>query len=496
MKTPVLSNLDNLPRDVARSTYKPSSHKTGIVHLGLGAFHKAHQAYYTDTALEASGGDWRIAGVSMRNSQLPRQVDAQNGLYSLIVRNDDGPAARVIASIEKALCANHDTAELLNTLCSPQTRIVSLTITEKGYGFDRGKGGINRSDATIAHDLQFPQAPKGAPGLIVRSLEIRRQAKIAPFTVLCCDNLPDNGQYVSQGVLDYAQQRDPELACWISSNVSFPATMVDRITPAPSPDTLTTAKKLTGHQDLLAVETEPYHQWVIEDNFVNGRPDWEAAGALFTDKVAPFEEMKLRMLNGAHSMLAYGGFLADKENVRDVMQDPSLATLVARHMQSASATLAPIAGINFDEYASHLLQRFANPSIAHQTAQIAGDGSQKMPQRIFEPALCAFERNTPGRPFALAAALWMHYCRGLLANGNKYQINDPIATTLQTAARAQNSQGVVNEFSQIPGLIPARLAMHTDWNNEVVSILDSINSIGIRSFLDKEAAAVTSGACL
>lgn len=493
MNAPLLSNLENIPDYVRRPTYTPSAHKTGIVHLGLGAFHKSHQAFYTDAAIESSGGDWRIVGVSMRNRQLPIQVAAQNGLYTLIVRNPTGPTARVIASIESALCAVEDTTELLKSMCSPDTRIVSLTVTEKGYGFDRGQGGINHSDVTIANDLIFPEAPKGVLGLIVRSLQIRRQAGIAPFTVLCCDNLPANGQYVKQGALDYAELYDQELAHWISDNVPFPATMVDRITPAQSPQTLATSELLTGHRDLLTVEAEPFHQWVIEDNFVNGRPDWQAAGALFTDNVAPFEEMKLRMLNGAHSMLAYGGFLAGKKYVRDVMHDPSLATLVARHMQAASLTLSNIPCINFDEYASHLLQRFANPEIAHETWQIAGDGSQKMPQRIFEPALAAIERHTPTRPFAFATALWMHYCHGTNSNGSKYQINDPIASTVQSAAGKQNSQAIVNEFSQIPGLIPAELSQNPGWNQEIVSLLSSLKETGVRTSLDKEASiAITS----
>lgn len=488
MIAPLLSSLHSLPESIERSRYEPLAHKAGIVHLGLGAFHKSHQAFYTDAAIEASGGDWRIVGVSMRNARVPRQVSAQNGLYTLVVKNAKGPTARVIASIDRALCAAHDTTELLTVMCSANTRIVSLTVTEKGYGFNRGQGGIDHSNEVIISDLKFPETPKGVLGLIVHSLQIRRQAGIAPFTVLCCDNLPNNGQYVALGVLDYAQLVDPALAHWISDNVSFPATMVDRITPAQSPQTLATAESLTGHCDLLTVEAEPFHQWVIEDNFVNGRPDWEVAGVLLTDNVAPFEEMKLRMLNGAHSMLAYGGFLAQKKYVRDVMADPSLATLVARHMQSASSTLSTIAGINFDEYADHLLQRFANPEIAHETGQIAADGSQKMPQRIFATALAAIERNDPTRPFAFATALWMHYCRGALSDGSNYQISDPMASAIQAAARNDNSQEAVSEFSQIAGLIPAKLASNPDWNRELVSLVNSVREVGVRKFLDEEAA--------
>ncbi len=486
--TPLLTNLNNLPGQVNRSRYTPSDHKTGIVHLGLGAFHKSHQAFYTDAALQESGGDWRIIAASMRNTQLPAQVNAQNGLYTLVVRKKHGADARVIASIDHALSANDGTGNLLNALCASGTRIVTVTVTEKGYGFDRGQGGIDRSNATVAHDLSFPHSPTGVLGLIVCSLQIRRQSGIAPFTVLCCDNLPDNGRYVAQAVIEYARLQSPELARWISDNVSFPATMVDRITPAQSPQTLATAESITGCRDLLAIETEPFHQWVIEDTFVNGRPEWEAAGALFTDNVAPFEEMKLRMLNGAHSMLAYGGFLADKKYVRDVMRDASLAALVSRHLQAASSTLVSISGINFDDYAQHLLERFSNPEIAHETAQIAGDGSQKMPQRIFQPALAAINRNAPVRPFAFATALWIHYCTGVSPNGVSYKINDPLASTLGKAASNDNPLHCVKEFSQIPGLIPVELAANAQWNQMLVSQLASLRECGIRAFLDKEAS--------
>lgn len=487
MSIPLLTHLNGLPNHVQRPTYNPSSLKAGIVHLGLGAFHKSHQAFYTDAALEASGGNWKIVGVSMRDAQIPTQVNAQNGLYTLVVQHANGPTARVIASIDRAMSAATDTAKLLNILCSADTRIVSLTVTEKGYGIDRQSGGVDQTDSVIAHDLKTPDAPCGAIGLMVRALELRRKAGTAPFTVLCCDNLPSNGVVVSKAVLNFAQLRDPTLAHWIGDNVPFPSTMVDRITPAQSAQTLATAAELTGHQDTLAIEAEPFHQWVVEDKFATGRPEWEAAGALFTANVAPFEEMKLRMLNGAHSMLAYGGFLADKKYVRDVMLDDALAKLVARHLHAASSTLAEIPGINLDDYACDLMKRFANPQIAHETNQIASDGSQKLPQRIFEPALVAAKRSMPTRPFAFATALWMHYCGGTHANGQPYPINDPIAATVQAAANQASVEAIVSEFSAVAALIPSELAQNKNWNDELVSILSALKQNGVRATLDEEA---------
>lgn len=490
MIEPLLTNLNNLPDHVERSSYKPSAHNTGIVHLGLGAFHKSHQAFYTDAALEMAGGHWRILGVNMRNERKTEQLNLQNGLYTLIVNNANGPTARVIASIESAMSAVSDKAALMRTLCSPDTRIVSITVTEKGYGISREHGGIDKSDTAIVHDLNNRETPHGVLGLIVRALELRRNANIAPFTVLCCDNLPNNGQYVFHAVLDYAQCYDVKLSHWIADNVPFPNTMVDRITPSQSSKTLETAIELIGHRDYLAIETEPFHQWVIEDKFANGRPEWEAAGAMFTDSVAPFEEMKLRMLNGAHSMLAYAGVLADKTYVRDVMRDASLAKLVARHLQFAAATLSQIPGIDFQEYADDLLSRFANPEIAHETMQIATDGSQKLPQRVFEPALVAITRNIPVRPFAFTTALWMHYCCGVPESGRKYSVDDPMAPTLLTAANNDNVLSTVSQFSAIPGLIPSELSSNKEWHDEVVSVLQFIKEKGVRGTLDYEAGMV------
>ena len=487
MNFPLLSSLETLPSHISRSTYNPSAFQTGIVHLGLGAFHRSHQAFYTDAALEESGGDWRILGVSMRDSIIPQRVNAQNGLYTLVINNVGGAKARVIASISGALSASINTAAILDAMSSPLTKIVSLTVTEKGYGINRDHGGIDHSNQIIIDDLQNPGTPKGVLGLIVRSLELRRLSNIAPFTVLCCDNLQNNGKFVSRGVLDYAQRLNPELGRWVADNVSFPSTMVDRITPAQSERTLSNAALLIGHRDYLAIEAEPFHQWVIEDEFVNGRPDWEVAGAMFTNNVAPFEEMKLRMLNGTHSMLAYAGVLANKKYVRDAMLDKSIAKLAARHLRSSANTLSEIQGLDYKSYASDLIVRFSNPEIDHETKQIAGDGSQKLPQRIFKPAVFAVERGLSIRPFAFATALWMRYCCGKNDNGDTYDISDPIESRIRIAASNENINEVVNLFSDIPGLVPRELSTNKVWNKEVLNYLNSLKQSGVRTTLDREA---------
>ena len=493
MTAPLLQSLENLPAHVERATYDRDACEPGIVHLGLGAFHRAHQAVYTDVTIEASADrDWRIFGASMRDTRIPKLVEAQNGLYSVLARRREGTCARVISCLARAVSAAENPALLLERMSSSDTRIVSLTVTEKGYGIDRSHGGVDLTDPIIAHDMRSSSEPKGTIGFIVHALNRRRQSRVPPFTVLCCDNLPDNGSMVRRAVLDFARHVERGLADWIEEAVSFPSTMVDRITPAQTPETLALAENLTGHRDQLAVETEAFRQWVIEDDFSMGRPEWEAAGALFTNDVAPYETMKLRMLNGAHSMLAYGGFLAGHAFVRDAMADDALAIIAKRHMQAAAQTLPAMPGIDLTKYADDLLERFANPQIAHETYQIATDGSQKLPQRMFEPALVALESNRPLRPFAFATALWMHYCRGSRAEGDDYVIHDPLASVLQEAANRQDTQAVIGGFSDIPGLIPRALSGHSAWSKDLSDALTALRETGVPATLRTEALRAAS----
>ena len=491
MTLPILSNLKSLPTDIRLPSYDPGSVETGIVHLGLGAFHRAHQAVYTNDALEAYGGDWKIFAASMRDTNIPKLINAQNGLYTLITKSNHGTDIRVIASIEGAVCAAENPTLLLQKMTSLHTRIVSLTVTEKGYGIDRSTGEIDTNNNIIEHDLESPGRPKGVIGFIVAALRIRKQKKISPFTVLCCDNLPNNGKFLKSGVLSFARFVNPELANWIDENVSFPSTMVDRITPAQSTETLLTAQKSTLHSDLLAIETEAFHQWVIEDDFCNGRPQWEVGGALFTNDVEPFEEMKLRMLNGAHSMMAYAGLLSNHTYIRDVMGDLALENLVARHLHAAAMTLGNTPGVDLGEYASKLQERFANPEIAHETYQIASDGSQKLPQRIFEPAITALKNKQTIRPFAFTTALWMRYCRGALDDDTPYIIHDPLATEIERAINfAATPQQIYNQFKKLPGVFPSVLVENSDWNDQLLNILSDLLIDDCRTVIDREAKLI------
>lgn len=489
MGAPRLSRLATTLPGVARPGFAPETHGAGIVHIGVGAFHRAHQAVYTDDALAAAGGDWRITGVSLRSTDTADALNPQDGLYTLIVRDPAGTRARVVGSIARVIAAARSPGATLAALAAPATRIVTTTVTEKAYGIARGAG-VDPANPAIAADLANPRFPSGVIGLLVEALRLRRAAGVAPFTVLCCDNLPDNGALLRLGVVDFARRLDPPLADWISAEGAFPSSMVDRITPAPTEATLALARELTGCEDMAAVETEPFSQWVIEDRFVAGRPRWEAGGALFVEAIAPYERMKLRMLNGTHSMLAYCGYLTGCVHVRDVMARPDLAALVGRHLAAARSTLESVGGIDLGRYAEDLRVRFANPAIAHQTYQIAMDGTEKLPQRIFEPALELLGRGAGIRPFAFAAAAWMRYCLGRTDAGETYALRDPREAQIRRALEGTGDAAAISAaLIALPGFVPERLAAHPVWRAEVEDALGVMLSGGMAAAVRAEAAA-------
>lgn len=461
---------------------------SGIVHMGVGAFHKAHQAVCTDDALAKSGGDWMITGVSLRSPDVAAGLNPQDGLYTLLVRGADGVSARVVGSIATVLVAPQTPQTVIGALVSKDTKIVSLTITEKGYGLDPKTGGLDRNHASVADDVANPRAPKGAVGFIVEALRLRRAAGLEPFTVLCCDNLPSNGAVLRRLTIDFARLSDPDLSAFIEGKVAFPSTMVDRITPASTEKTFADVLALTRFEDHAAVETEPFTQWIIEDDFTAGRPDWEAGGAVFVKDVAPYEKMKLRMLNGAHSMLAYSGYVAGHAYVRDVMKDANLASLVARHQTEAARTLDPVPGIDLAAYGRDLRARFENPAIAHQTYQIAMDGTQKLPQRLLEPATVALRRGLPLDAYAFAVAAWMRYVRGMSENGEAYALRDPREAEMKALVDGVgDAASIVDRLFELPGLFPGELVTSPQWNAAVKRRLETMLVKSMRAAIAEEA---------
>ncbi len=472
-----LQNLDGLPASVLRPAYDRDGVTTGILHLGPGAFFRAHLAVYTDDVL-AKDNRWGIEAVSLRSTDVVDHLNEQNGLYTLLARDTTGTSARVIGSIAKAHAASRDAAGLLKRLADPAIRIVSLTVTEKAYGLDPRTGGLDLAHPDIAADLANPTHPSGVIGYIVAGLAARRAQGLNPFTPLSCDNLPGNGAVLKRLTLEFAERADPSLRRWIEETVPFPSTMVDRITPASTDQTYADAERLTDRADRAAIETEPFSQWVIEDHFVDGRPAWEEAGALMVADVSAYEKMKLRMLNGAHSLLAYLGFIGGHEFIRDTMQDEALKSLAERHMQAAARTLDPLAGIDFGDYARALIARFENRAIAHRTYQIAMDGTQKLLQRLLQPAMEALARGEDAETFAIAVAGWMRYAIGIDRQGKPYDLRDPRAGEIAAALGAtdRSAGSVSRALFSLPGLFPAALTDNAPWTARVERALGDLLS--------------------
>jgi fructuronate reductase len=434
-----LAALAGLPASVARPGYDPARVPVGVVHLGLGAFHRAHQAAYTDDVLPRDPR-WGICGVSLKTPRATAGLAAQDGLYTVLTKAADGTSARVIGSLREALFLGIDRARLMSRFADAAVTVVTLTVTEKGYCHDPASGNLNTAHRDIVHDLAHPDVPVSAPGVLVAGLAARRAAGAGGINVVCCDNLPHNGRVVEGIVAAYAQRIDPALADWIGANVAFPATMVDRIVPATTEADIAEVARRLGVADAAPVVCEPFTQWVIEDRFVAPRPAWETVGAQMVADVAPFETMKLRLLNGSHSTLAYLGFLAGHEFIWQASTDPDLARLVERQMtEEIVPTLAEPPGTDLAAYCRELMARFRNPALPHRTEQIAMDGSQKLPQRLLNTIRDRLARGAAIAHLPLAVGAWIRYASGSDEHGRPIAVSDPLAPTF--AAIVDRAQG-------------------------------------------------------
>jgi len=435
-----LPTLAALPEPVARPRYDPTRVRTGILHLGLGAFHRAHQAVYTDDLL-AVDDRWGICGVSLKTPRAIAPLAAQDGLYTLLTRSTDRIDARVIGAVRETLFAGEARSALVTRFADPRIAVVSSTVTEKGYCHDPATGALDFTHPDIVHDLAHPQAPVSAVGIVVAGLAARRAAAAGALTFVCCDNLPHNGRLVEGLVHAYATRHDPSLADWIGSHVSFPSTMVDRIVPATTDADVADAARLLGVHDAAAVTAEPFGQWVIEDRFRAARPAWDVGGAQWVDDVAPFELMKLRLLNGSHSTLAYLGFLMGHDFVWQASSDPLLARFVERQMREEIVpTLTRPEGTDLAAYCAQLMTRFRNAALPHRTRQIAMDGSQKLPQRLLATVRDRLHAGAPLVHLPLAVAAWIRYASGSDERGNRIEVQDPLAASF--AAIVAHAGGV------------------------------------------------------
>ena len=442
------ATLDRLPAGVARPAYVRSAVQAGIVHLGIGAFHRAHMAAYTDAVL-ADDPRWGIVGASLRSSDTRDALAPQDGLYALAVRDAAGERLQVVGSVVRLLVAPEDPEALLAAMSAPETRIVSLTVTEKGYCHSPATGELDESHPDVIHDLAHPEAPRSAPGFIVEALHRRRAAGLPFFTALCCDNLPHNGATLRRVLVRFAALRDPDLGRAVAEELDCPSTMVDRIVPATTDADRAGIRAAIGLDDAWPIATEPFTQWVIEDRFGQGRPAWDRAGATFVSDVAPFELAKLRMLNGSHSTLAYLGYLAGHETVAETMAAPGFAALVHGLMiDEAAPTLPPVPGLDLPAYADSLVARFRNPALRHRTWQIAMDGTQKLPQRLLGTVRDRLAAGASIDRLALGIAAWMRYATGQDERGGSIDLRDPLADELR-----RRTAGVVDPAALAEALL-------------------------------------------
>lgn len=425
--------------------------RIGIVHLGPGAFFRGFNAVYTDEAMAAEGGDWGILAISLRSPAARDQLEPQGGVYSSVTLSEAGLSFRIVGSVVGVLVAPEDPAAVIDAIADPKVKIVSMTITEKGYCHEPATGKLNFDHPDIVHDLANPKAPRSMAGFVVAALERRRANDQSAFTVLSCDNLPANGALARGTILDFARATDPALAEWIEAEAAFPATMVDRITPATTDADISRLAQLEGYQDPGCVMHEAFRQWVIEDDFVDGRPAWEAAGAQLVTSVDAHELMKLRCLNGTHSTLAYLGYLAGHETIADCVGDPLFADLCARLWRDEiTPVVAQPDGEDLDAYCASLLRRYRDPSIRHRTWQIAMDGSQKLPQRLLGTIRDNLAKERVPEGLCLAVAGWMRYVGGVDETGAPIDVRDPLAERLKDASdAAQDKVGALLDFEDI-----------------------------------------------
>lgn len=468
---------------VPRLSRQSAPARAGIVHLGPGAFFKAFVGTYTDDVLRAQGGDWGIIAVSLKSDRAARELLPQGGVYTSITRGPGDPAPQVIEATSDVIVAPEDPARVTATLADPGIKIVSLTITEKGYCRNPATGELDTDLEGIKADLKHPERPETAIGIIVQGLALRRAAGAVPFTVLSCDNLPDNGATTRRIVLEFARRRDPALADWIAAQARFPATMVDRITPATTDADISALSALKGYQDLACVVHEPFRQWVIEDDFVGGiRPDWDIAGAQFVGSVAAHETLKLRCLNGTHSALAYLGYLAGYETIAQTVADPAFATLCEKlWSDEILPTVARPEGENLDLYTAALLERYRNACIQHRTWQIAMDGSQKLPQRLLNTIRDRLVQGHLPAGLCLAVAAWMRYVGGQDENGGVIDVRDPLAASLKAASdSARDPEGKVAALLGFKAVFPDDLVRDDRFVADVTAAYIALAKQGAR----------------
>jgi mannitol 2-dehydrogenase len=428
---------------VPRPSYHRARVTTGVVHFGVGGFHRAHEAMYHDRLLERGDAlDWGICGVGVMpaDERMRDVMRAQDGLYTLVVKHPDGSRdARVIGAITEYLFAPDDPEVVIEKLADPATRIVSLTVTEGGYNLDDTTGEFDAENPDVAHDLEPGATPKTVFGLVTEALRRRRERQAGAFTVMSCDNLQGNGTLARKAFTAFARLRDEELADWIEREVRFPNAMVDRITPATTDDDIEEVNERFDVEDRWPVVCEPFTQWVLEDAFSAGRPAYEEVGVQVVDDVEPYELMKLRLLNASHQAIAYFGYLCGYRLVHEAAQDPLFRDLLSRYMdEEATPTLAPVPGVDLPEYKRTLIERFSNPEVRDTIPRLCAESSDRIPKWLLPVVREQLAKGGEIRRSAAIVASWARYAEGVDEEGRPIEVVDRLSDRLTEIARRQH----------------------------------------------------------
>ncbi|MBN9222246.1 MAG: mannitol dehydrogenase family protein [Mesorhizobium sp.] len=472
--------MDRLPASVAKPAYDRARLEAGMAHLGVGAFHRCHQAEYTDDLLARDFGSWGIVGINIRPPHLADTLGRQGGLYTRLIRENDRVEARVIGSIVRVVDSQVSAAPALEVLAAPDIELVTMTVTEKGYCHIPSTGELDLAHPDIVHDLAHPETPRSVPGMLTRALDLRRATHGRPLTLLSCDNIPANGLILGNVVRTLAERRGAGLVDWIAANATFPSAMVDRIAPAVTQADIDSVEQRYGYRDGAVAVGEPFRQWVIEKKFAGRMPRWDLVGATLVDDVTPFEHLKMRVLNGAQTTLATLGVLAGLEHTFNAIADPLLSVFVRRMLvEETLPTLEPVPGMDPSAYVEQSLGRLKNTAIRHRNHQIATDGSQKIVQRLLNPIR---DRLATGQDIALLpvpVAGWMAYL--ILASarfGGRWPVSDPYAEKVAAIADAtgNDAQALASAILAIDTIFDPGLAANDRFRAAVTSALGELLS--------------------
>ena len=486
-----LSNLQLLPREVQVPSYDRHGIAQSIVHIGVGGFHRAHQAVYLDDLLHKPGQtEWGLCGVNllkadyrMRDALLP-----QDCLYTVVERSAAAERARVIGSIVHYIYAPDGGQAVVEKMAAPECRIVSLTITEGGYYVNEGSGEFDQNHADIQRDLANPHQPSCSFGYLAEALDRRRRRGVPPFTVMSCDNLQNNGDVLKKMLLSFAELRNPALSRWLAEHAAFPNCMVDRITPATTDEHRALVRQNFAIDDAWPVMTEPFKQWVIEDKFSQGRPAWQEVGAQMTANVLPYEKMKLRLLNASHQAMCYIGMLLGYQYAHEAMADAQIRKLVQDMMDVDVTPLLPeVPGIDLGEYKRTLIERFANPAIRDQLPRIGTEGSARIPKFVLPSILEQLPRGGPIKLLSFTVASWFRYLNGVDDQGGALPINDPLENQLRE--HAQRGGADPRALLSLRALFGDVLPNSPVFVDQVSEILRSFYASGARATLASYVAS-------